>query len=891
MKESSSERLIVHAYTVSEALAHYAVTARSGLSDAGIIEYERRYGKNVLPENPQFTVLLLVVRQFQNPLSIILGVAAITTAILGKYIDCFFIALAIVVNAGLGFFQEYKAERAVQHLRSFISSRTRVVRNGREIEIDARDVVVGDIVHLRIGARVPADGRLISVESLRIDESVLTGESLPVAKHTQPLPPETTVADRANCVFSGTLVSEGGGLMVVTAVGRETEFGKIATLVEHTKREVTPLARTMSRFSWLIAVVITIVVAGVFSLGVSQGQPIGEMFVVAIAVAVGAIPEALPIALTAVLAIGVERLARQKGILRSLTAAETLGSTSILITDKTGTLTESVLELVSIHTTHELKNHDTHRHHDVQREVTPEQRELLALAAMATDVIVENTEDNPREWRIVGNPLEAAIVQKAAQLGVPYQHRLDRGVTAIIPFGSTHKFSVHAAYVELETELTKRTQPGYAHIIVGAPDVLLDRSDMSKDEYVGLREQLRRLSEDGMRVVGVAIAYLARASDTHTQYRPQDIQNVTFLGIVSFYDPIRPEVPEAVRAIEAAGLRVVIATGDLPGTASAIARDIGFVVSPHDVLTGAALATMSDAELRAQLEHVRVFARVTPADKLRIARCYQYRGDIVAMTGDGVNDAPALKAVDIGIAVGAGSDVAKGVADLILLDNNFTTIVAAIEEGRRVVHNVRKTFVYLVSNSLDEIMLIGGSLLLLQPMPLTAMQIIWVNFFTGSLPAIAFAFDTNTPRTARAHHTKHILDSHTRLLTMLLALGTSSALLALYIVLLHFKVPTELAHTFLFACFASYILFVAYCMRDTKVPIWRTSSVFSNRVLNYGVGMGIILLVCTLYVPWFQDIFSTSTLPPLWLFGALLYVIVMMVLVEGVKYLVQLLTR
>ncbi len=882
MQENRQKHVPYWAMSPTDALSAFKVVEGEGLTEAVVVKQRVAFGRNEIDDAPGFLTLRLILRQFSSPLIVILGIATATTFFLDEIFDAAIILLAIVVNAALGFYQENKAENAVAHLRSFITARTRVVRDGRESEIDAADVVVGDIVHLRLGSRVPADGRLLRVESLRVDESVLTGESLPVAKHSKVLAEDTALPERLNYVFGGTLVTEGGGLMVVTAVGMQTEFGKIADLVENTKREETPLARTLARFAWVITVVIALLVIVVFALGVSRGEPMGEMFLISIAVAVGAIPEALPIALTAVLAIGVERLARKRGIMRSLTAAETLGSTTVVITDKTGTLTEAKLALVDVLTTDELLSGTVGKRHTEAVRLSALHKDMLAIASLACDVVVENRDDEPEDWRVIGSPLEATIVKVASMHGVPYTPRTERGVTAVVPFGSAHKFSVHAGVITAPSGLTKRAGDGYAHIILGAPDILLERARLSKDEYLTLKSRLEAESEAGKRLIGLAITYLDKAEGTHTHYKPTDIREVEFLGTIAFFDPVRSEVPDALRKIEAYGVRVVMATGDLPGTAFAVARDLGWKLTSADILTGTALSKLDDAELRDALAYVRVFARVTPKDKLRIAKLYQSQGDVVAMTGDGVNDAPSLKAVDIGIAVGSGSDVAKSVADLILLDDNFNTIVAAIEEGKRVLRNIRKTFVYLVSNSLDEIMLIGGSLLAGLPLPLTAMQIIWVNFFTGSLPAIAFAFDDDDPAVTSKRADREILNGNVRYLTIVIALFTSSSLFLLYAILSQFTLPEDLVRSFVFACFASYILFVTYSLRDLKRPLWSYQP-FTNKVLNTGVAFGITLLGLTLYVPWFQEVFSTQALPVFWLIGVVLWMIFSVAMIEAIK--------
>jgi Ca2+-transporting ATPase len=425
-------------------------------------------------------------------------------------------------------------------------------------------------------------------------------------------------------------------------------------------------------------------------------------------------------------------------------------------------------------------------------------------------------------------------------------------------------------------------------VLLGAPDVLLKKSKIKKEEYLTLLAHVEKASNEGKRVVGVALMPIKKGS-TDTSFNTADaFSGALFLGTLLFYDPVRKSVPEALAKMNAYGARIVIATGDLKGTALAVARSIGWNVDEGEVLTGDELEKLSDSELLTYLSHIKVFARVTPEDKLRIGKLFQQMGEVVGMTGDGVNDSPALKAMDIGIALGGGSDVAKSVADLVLLDNDFNTIVSAIEEGRRMLHNIRKTFIYLMSNCLDEVILIGGSLLLGLSLPLSALQIIWVNFFTGSLPAIAFAFDDDgdlqVHEKTRQNGRQSIINDQVKFLTLGIGILTSVLLFALYVLLVKLKVPTDISKTFLFACFASYILFVAFSFRSLRKPLF-SYSFFGNRMLTFGVLLGIASLFATLYVPSLQKLFNTVYLPPVWILLLFVWILVNITLVEGAKWL------
>lgn len=852
----------------------------NGLTSVQVDELQRLHGRNEVTKKAPHSFGRILLRQFQSPLIFILILAVVATLALGEYFDALIIALAILINTGLGFYQEYKAERTIQQLQSFISVRSRVIRDGREQEIDAHDVVVGDVIHLTMGSRVPADGRLLQVSGLQVDEAILTGESLPEVKEIDVVPENTVLADRTNMVYGGTMVSEGSGLYVVTAIGMDTEFGQIARLVVDTESEKTPIQKAVHHLAWIIAVAILVIVAGVFALGIVRGETVFDMFMISVAVAVGAIPEALPIGLTAILAVGVERLAKRKGVMRNLAAAETLGSTTVIMTDKTGTLTEAKLQLVNILSTNQLLSNIQQNLSD---NLTLEQQDILYTAMFATDVAIENKSEAPAKWRLVGNQLEQTIVQTAGLFGLAVNDRLKR--SSRLGFNSKHKFSVSAAPLRLKSDVTGR-RFGAAEIVLGAPDIILERCVLSSEDREILLHRLQDLSYDGKRVLGIAVRYVDENPNHDQNLAPDEVTELTFVGALAFFDPVRKSVPQAVQAIESYGVRVLIATGDLPGTAVAVAQALGWSVPPEAVLTGEELSKLSDDQLSKRIKTIKICARVTPADKLRVAQCLQAQGEVVAMTGDGVNDAPSLKAVDIGIAVGSGSDVAKGVSDLILLDDNFGTIVAAIEEGKRVLANIRKTFVYLMSNSLDEVVLISGSLIVGLALPLSAMQIIWVNFFTGSLPAIAYAFDNQVQIKNQKGGREKIINRRVKTLVLSIGVSVSLLLFALYFVLSNTAHNDEYVRTFIFACFSMYILFIAFSLRNLDESITHYNP-FGNNFLNIGVVIGVGLTLTTIYVPFMQGVFSTTALPSSWWFGVGLWLLFTIVLVEGCKWMVR----
>ncbi|MFT7644745.1 MAG: Ca2+-transporting ATPase [Candidatus Paceibacteria bacterium] len=848
----------------------------NGLTDEEAKDRLKQAGENVFESSKEKKALSIFFQQFTSPLIIILCIAVLITTVLGEWLDTAIIAFAVIVNAILGFVQEYKAEKAIADLRSYITHRTRIIREGHELEIDPRFLVPGDILHIANGARITADARIIKEINFTADESILTGESLPVEKEVGALSETTLLADRINMIFAGTLGINGSAYAVVTATGYDTEIGKLALLVDETVSEQTPLQKALNKLTWVIIIFTTVAVVALFIAGIMQDLPLNEMLLISIAVLVGSVPEALPIGLTSILAIGVTRIAKKKGIMRSLTAAETLGSTTLIITDKTGTLTEANMRLIDIDTATQLTAPDftPSDHHD---NFNVEQKEILTLALCASDVSIENPEDDYSSWVMNGSDLETNIVSAAGAHNIS-QSAADRSDIQIrIPFSSKYKFSVSRIPKQyLPRHLSQFEDP---HIVMGAPDIMLNRSYLDHETYEKLQKSVAEHSRYGRRVLGIGL--LTPHSSEPSAITIDDVKDVTFLGILSFHDPVRAEVPDALKRINSYGTRVIMATGDLPGTALAVAEEIGWKVTEANILTGQQLQQLTDEDLIAILDRIHIYARVTPKDKLRITKLHQAQGEIVAMTGDGVNDAPSLKVSNIGIALGSGSDVAKSVADLILLDDNFKTIVATIEEGKQILSNIKKMFVYLVSNSLDELILIGGAIIAGVALPLTAVQIIWVNLFTGSLPAIAFAFDRQQMRETDAT-SKEFFDSRVVFLTIFIGFAVSLMLLALYLGLLNLDVPVALASSIIFACFGTYTLLIAFSFLDLSRPLF-TYSLTKNKTLIAGVGVGILLMIATFTVPFLQSLFGVEPLPLPWIGFIVFWIILNIFVIEGAK--------
>ncbi|MBU1348579.1 HAD-IC family P-type ATPase [Patescibacteria group bacterium] len=826
---------------------------RQGLASDEVARRQRRSGPNVIPERRRLSKTRIVLNQLKSPLILLLAIAAGVTVVMDDRLEAGVILAAIAVNAGLGFWQENKAETVLAALSKYIRIRARVRRDGLEHVVDAAELVVGDIVSLSQGDRVPADIRLLSTTDCSADESVLTGESLPVRKRPAAVAEQADVADRTSMLHGGTLVSEGLATGVVVRIGNETAFGRIADLLAHQRPEPGLLQKAVARFSVVAGVAISILAAILFAAGLLEGVSSHDMFVLAVAVAVSAVPEGLPVALTVILAIGVERLAKRGGVVRKLLAAETLGATSLILTDKTGTLTEARMSLSAV-----LPHESTTQTH------------LLEDAILATGASVENPYEKVLAWRVIGKPMEAALVLGAGHHGV----RLPDVQTANEPverkpFSSEAKMSL----------VTVRRDGMLRTVMLGAPEVVVRSTDLDAAAQGHVLKVVEERAGTGERLLAVA----------ERDGEMKEAGTFRFLGTLALRDPIRPGVMDAIGRIRASGVKTVIVTGDHPGTAKAVADELGLLKGGKRVMTSDELASMSDEALEQALSRVAVYARVTPEQKMRIVDAYRRHGDVVAVTGDGVNDAPALERADIGIAVGSGTEVAKSAADLVILGDDFSTIVAAIEEGRRILENIRKVIVYLLSNSLNEIFLIGGALLIGLPLPLNALQILYVNFFSDSFPTIAFAFEKGletdvASRPRRVH--RSLLDSQMRIFIFVVGALTSAVLFVIYWYLLRVGHPLDLVRTFIFTTFATYTLFVAFALRSLRVSILQYSP-FSNRLLTLGVGIGVVLTLMGIYVPFMQRILGTVALPLPWL-GAVVAVGLFNVLVVEVA---KLLTR
>jgi Ca2+-transporting ATPase len=725
---------------------------RHGLGAGEVRRRQEEYGPNRVTQRAGTPLWRLFLRQFNQPLVYILLVAAAITAFLREWVDSGVIFGVVLINAIIGFIQESKAGKAIEALSRMVRTEATVRRAGKRSRVPSEELVPGDVVVLESGDRVPADLRLFAVYGLRIDESALTGESLPVRKQPDPLDHDVVLADRKNLAFAGTLVVAGQAEGLVWAIGDKTETGRIAWLIHEAMEISTPLTRKIAEFSRLLLWVILILAALTFFIGIARGQPAVDTFMASVALAVGAIPEGLPAAVTIVLAIGVSRMARRRAIIRKLPAVETLGSTTVICSDKTGTLTENQMTVQRVFAGGEWFDltgggYDTSgevRQAGVKVDVAnrPALRECLLAGVLCNESQLLTDRDG--RAAIQGDPTEAALLVAGAKAGLLHEEtragspRLD-----MIPFESEHMFRATLHQTGDDTMIYK----------VGAVERLLERCRDALapgGEPAPLDRQAVRHAVEEMAGAGLRVLAFARRRGGHVAgaFGHEHVNDgLTFLGLQGMIDPPRPEAIRAVAKCRQAGIRVKMITGDHAGTARAIAARIG-LANEDDVrsVTGRELEKVEESELPALADRTDVFARVAPEQKLRLVRALQQRGHVVAMTGDGVNDAPALKQADIGVAMGiAGTDVAKGAADMILTDDNFATIEAAVEEGRGVFDNLRKFIIWTLPTNLGEGAIILVAILLGVALPVLPVQILWVNMSTAILLGLMLVFEPKEP--------------------------------------------------------------------------------------------------------------------------------------------------
>jgi Ca2+-transporting ATPase len=848
-----------HTLSIDDAIGRLGTRA-TGLDTAEATRRLQAHGPNELETLATQSAWHTLFAQFKNALILILLSATIVSGFLGHTLEAIVITIIVLFAVLLGFIQEYRAGRALEALRRMAAPSAHALRDGEETMIPARDVVPGDVVVLRAGDRVPADARVIEAVNLAVDEAALTGESTAVQKVNTSLDDAgLALGDRTNMTYAGTLAVYGRGHAVIVATGMETEFGRIARMVESVEAGQTPLQENLDRLGTTLAKAALVVVALVVVVGLLRGLPALEMFIFGIALAVAVVPEALPAVVTISLAIGVRRMVKRNALVRRLPIVETLGSTSIICSDKTGTLTKNEMTVRQVFADDRVlevsgTGYDpTGAVLEVGRQVEPPRgvQAMLSAAALASDARLIVHDGRPQ---IEGDPTEGALVVAALKVGLKTADlNTQEPRVGEIPFTSERR-----RMTTLHT-----TSSGAIAYSKGATDDVLagcTRQFRSDGEIPLTDECRRRVLEIERQMAGAGLRVLAVARKRNTSLEDAE-REMTLLGLIGMMDPPRPEAKEAVQVCARAGIRPVMITGDHPLTAGAVAREIG-VLNGERVVSGRELAAMSDEDLRRQVDEIAVYARVSPADKLRVVNAWQSRGQVVAMTGDGINDAPALKKADVGIAMGiTGTDVSKEAAGMTLLDDNFATIVAAVEEGRIVFGNIKKYLTYLLSSNVGEIVLLAGAVIAGLPMPLTAVQILYVNLATDGLPALALAVDPPEPDLMQRKPRDPRLGIFTRpVVVMLLTGGLWSALvnITLFVWMLNSGRPLAEVMSMTFVSLVLIQFFKAYNYRSDHLSVFQKP--FANKWLNIAIAWELILLAAILYVPFLQRAFATFSL-------------------------------
>jgi Ca2+-transporting ATPase len=824
------------------------------LSEAEAARRLAQHGPNELQSNPGTSWWTLLLSQFKNVLILTLLIATVLSAFLGHRVEATATAVIVLFAALLGFAQEYRAERAIEALRRMAAPNSYVSRDGREVEIPSREVVPGDLILLRPGKRIPADGRLVEAVNLRVDEAALTGESSAVSKNVDVLNrADLPLGDRKNLIYGGTVITYGRGRAIVVATGMNTEFGKIAGMLETVEAPKTHLQQNLDRIGKILARIAVLLVVVIVIFGLARKKPLIEMLIFGIALAVAVVPEALPAVVTISMALGVQRMVKRHALMRRLAAVETLGNTSIICSDKTGTLTKDEMTVRNIFAGTQLlevsgtgyEPHGQFWHNGKPAAASRELDELLKAATLASDAHISRGEDG--RWLLKGDPTEGALVAAAAKAGLS-KSELDREFPRVgeIPFTSETKrmTTLHS------------TDKGPVAYSKGAPEVILDSCVLDERSRQAILQTAKLMAERALRVLAVSSRSDATLETAESE--------MTFLGLVGMIDPPRPEAKVAVKRCVEAGIKPVMITGDHPLTAQAVARELG-ILKTGRVITGVELEAMPEDEFDRVVETIEVYARVSPTHKLRVVTSLQKKHHVVAMTGDGVNDAPALKKSDIGIAMGiTGTDVSKEAAAMTLTDDNFSSIVAAVEEGRHIFSNIKKYLMYLLTSNLGEIGLIATATLAGLPLPLSAVQILYVNLATDGLPALALAVDppeSDLMSRKPADPRNGIFTRPVILLVVVGGIWSTVANLSLFYWILKTGHELPEAMTLTFVTLVLIELFKAYCLRsDRQSVLYRP---FANKWLNLAIAWELILLVVIVHAPVMEGLLGTFSLSPM----------------------------
>jgi len=892
-----------HSGSWREVVERLGANVEEGLSQAEAAERLKTSGYNELTERPRPGFLSMLLAQFNNFLVIILIIAAVVSVLLGEWIDAAAIMVIVVLNAVVGVIQESKAEQALAALRKLATPNVQVIRGGHQISVPTRELAPGDLVLVEAGNYLPADLRLVEAINLKVEEASLTGESVPVEKDaTLELARDIPLGDRKNSAFMGTLVTYGRGKGVVTATGMRTQIGLIAEMIQSYEEEATPLQEKLDQLAKWLGTACLVICGVIFLYGLirdtnlssiftegllsylkAEQKDIVELFMTAVSLAIAAIPEGLPAVVTICLALGMHRMIRRHALIRKLQAVETLGCATVICSDKTGTLTQNEMTVVqgwaggkTFNVTGEgykpvgafsIDGQPFDPGKDLDASL------LLHGSLLCNDAKLETGRPEKGEgaWRMVGDPTEGAMVVASAKCGLwrpEVEKKFPRRME--IPFDSERK-RMTTIHESGDSALSGIPTPAVA-FVKGAPDVMLKISDsvlengkavpLTDEKRAGILSKNKDMAQQALRVLGVAYRPMACLPDACTCEVVES--SLTFVGLLGMIDPARGEVKEAIKVARGAGLKSVMVTGDYKDTAEAIAKEIGLLNRGGMVVTGEELDRMSDEELAAKIDRVDVCCRVSPQHKTRIVDAFKARGHVVAMTGDGVNDAPALKRANIGLAMGiTGTDVSKETADMVLTDDNFASIVAAIEEGRIIYSNIRKFVYYLISCNIGEILIIFLAMLFGIPLPLRPVQLLILNLVTDGAPALALGLEEGDPDTMKRppRPTKEpIINWEMQVGTAVQAVVmTGAVLLAYYQALNRYPGHLEHAQTVAFACLCFSELLRAFTSRSEHYGIF-TIGLFTNRWMLAAVGGSGLLVIIAVYVPFLRPFFGTVSL-------------------------------
>lgn len=870
--ENMEDKILWHNLSFEDAVKMLGSDLDKGLSEDDIGARQKRFGKNLLPEEKPPSNISLILNQLKNPMVYILLIAGVLTLALRSFIDTIIIFLVVFLNVSLGFIQERKAVVILNKLKKSAKHHAKVLRGGRHKIIDAEELVPGDIIVLNAGDKVPADARIIVSNGLEVNEMMLTGEWAASEKSEKTLSKETSLGDRDDLVYMGTVVEKGKAKAIVFATGLATEMGKVAEVIGKMKERKTPLQNKLSFFVKILSLIILIITLLIFTDGMLIGKEFIDIFTISVAMMVAAIPESLPAILTIVLAIGMQKILKRKGLVRKLVAAEALGSTSVICTDKTKTLTEGKMTVASILGADEIIGKGNRNH-----------LLLLETAYLAGEAFIENPEEAMKDWVVRGLPTEKALLLAAIGAGVDVKQIAEDAVKVQeFPFDTKRKYSANIG----------KTKGGQlCAYIVGAPERILEAAgylrvengeeSISSEDFNAVKDEIEDMAERGLRVVGVAYRKISKEKELNSFF-----EKLVFVGLVGLKDPIREDVKKTIEVCRRAGMKPIIVTGDHKLTARAVAGELGFSTGEENILEGKDLDSMSDEALLKVLGKIQIYARVEPIHKMRIVSALQAKGEVVAMTGDGVNDAPALKEADIGLALDSGTEVAKESSDLILLNDSFSVIVYAVEEGRRILDNIRKVIAYLLIGGFTEVMLIGLSIVFRLPLPVLAGQILWKNMIESTPPSVALAFEEKEKDIMKRPPESHklpLLTAEMNVLIFVIGFLTNLILFGIFVWFLRIGMPLSVIRSAMFVGLSVDSFMFVFSCRNLRKNIWRYNP-FGNKYVNISILVGTLMIILAIYLPFSQTILKTTALGFFEWSVLLLFGFLELILVELVKW-------